>query len=507
MSELKITQQALENRQTRLTVEVPQPRVDAALRKKVKSLSRRIRIPGFRPGKAPYHIVVQRLGREALLQEVAEEIGEEVYQEALETAGIEPVGPGNLVDIAFDPLTYQFEVPLEPNVDPGDYRSVRVSYEEPDEASIDEDVDKEIERIREANRNWTPVERPVEYGDLVTLKIEVTVDDEVVLQNDDWDVVPDKEDYTLTPEFDAALVGMEGGEEKTFTAVFPEDAHSPWAGKEGVFHIEIKDVQTLVTPEFDDEFAAAIGGYDTAEDMREAIREHLAQHARENAEAAFREKVIEALIEQAEMDYPPIMIERLIDDMMRELERTIAPYGIESVAEYLRMVGKTEEEQRAELRSDAEKRLRYELLLNAIAEREAFPVSDYEIDQVLLERFGASDEVLEQVRKQVAEDEAVREYFEHIVKRLKAQDLILAIARGEEVPAPGEHVAKQPPDALEAEDETLEDENLDQDVETGESAQESHGEENGSAIDADDAAEASANDEEETDQADASASA
>ncbi len=191
MTDLKITQQKLDDQQLLLSIVVPDERVDKAMRKMAKKMAKQYRIPGFRPGKAPYHIIVSRFGREALLEEVADEIRQVIFVEAMEEAGLEPYAPSVLKDVSFDPLTYQIEVPLPPEVEPNNYREVRVPYAEPTEEAIDEAVQAEIDQIRDRFKTWQPVERPIEYGDMVTISVKVTVDDEVVLENDDWDVFPD----------------------------------------------------------------------------------------------------------------------------------------------------------------------------------------------------------------------------------------------------------------------------------------------------------------------------
>ncbi len=167
-----------------LTIVVPDDHVEKAMRATAKKLAKQYRIPGFRPGKAPYHIVVGRFGREALLEEVADEIGQDIFVEAMEEAKMEPYAQAALKEVTFDPLTYQVEVPLPPEVDPNNYREVRVPYTEPSEEEITEAAQAEIDRIRERFKTWQPVDRPIEYGDLVTISVKITVDDEVVLEND-----------------------------------------------------------------------------------------------------------------------------------------------------------------------------------------------------------------------------------------------------------------------------------------------------------------------------------
>lgn len=449
MTDLKITQQKLEDQQILLNIEVPEERVDKAMHTMAKKLARQLRIPGFRPGKAPYHVVVARIGREAMLEEVADEIGQDIFKEALEVTEIEPYGQANLKDVTFDPLVYQIEIPQPPEVEPGDYRSLRVPYEAPGDEATDQAYQEQIDAIREQHKTWVPVERPIEYGDLVTISLKVTVDDEVVLENDDWDVMPDEEDYTLVPEFDAAFIGMSVGETKTFMANFPEDADNPWAGQQGTFEIEIKGIKSEELPELTDDLAQELGGYETFDALKQDILDHVTQHLSNDAESEYLATVLEAMVEAATLSYPPIALENEIDILISERESFYRAYGFESTEELLEVQGITMAEYREELRPAAQSRLERQLVLDAIAEREQFEVSDYELEQYLLKVVGQDPEQFKTMLKQTATNDEYREFISVFVKREKAEDLMLAIARDEEVPAPGEHPVEEAPETEE----------------------------------------------------------
>lgn len=457
-TDLKITQQELDNQQILLTIEVPQEQVEKELRTTARRMSNSFRFHGFRPGKAPYHVVVQRLGREALLDEVAEKLSDQIFIQALERAGLKPYAQPVLREITYDPLTYVIEIPMAPDVDPGDYRSIRIPAEEVDEAELDRRVQAEIDHILEEHTTWVPVERPVQYGDLVTISIRVTVDEEVVLENDDWDIVPDEEEYTLAPEFDAAFIGMEVGESKSFSAHFPEEGGSAWAGQEGHFEVEVKGIKAEEAPVLDDELAAEVSNFETAEEWRQDVREHMRSHLEEEAERRFEEKLEEALLAQATLSYPPAAVDREINMREAEQENVLKAYGFDDLEEYLDITGRTREEFREELRPGAERRLKRNLIFEAIAEAEQFPASDYEQRQYLSDILEPGDPELDHYLDVLERDEDYRQFIRGILLRRKAHDFMLAVARGEEVPAPGEHVADEAPPETEETLETLEDE-------------------------------------------------
>ena len=445
MTNLNITQQSLENRQVLLTVEVPDTRLEEAMRKTVRKLGKDIRIPGFRPGKAPYHIVVQRLGRERLVADVAEEMIDGIYEEALQSTGLQPSGPGNLTEITLEPLVYRFEVPLPPEVDPGDYRALRLPYEEPSDEVIASQAQAEIESMRAGQASLTEVERPIQYGDLVTISLKVTVDGEVALENDDWDVMPDEEHYTLAPEFDAAFIGMTAGESKSFDATFPVDGDSQWAGQQGHFEFDVIAVKGETLPELGDAFAALVGDHENYEDLYQEVYGHIAGHVYEDAKQAYEKEVMARLQEQATLRYPPAEIERMVDRIATEQESIFKSYGFESREEFLRLQGQTEEHYRADLRDEAEKRLRRELLLDAIVQKERIPVSDYERSDYLTNAVGDDEDTLPRLLDLLKTSESYRDYITAFLARRKAHELLIALARSEDVPGLGEHVAAEAP--------------------------------------------------------------
>ena len=445
MTDLKITQQRLENQQMLLTIVVPDERVDKALRATAKKLAKQYRIPGFRPGKAPYHVIVSRFGREALLEEVADEMGQDIFVEAMEVAELDPYARAVLKDVSFDPLTYQVEVPLPPEVEPNNYRELRVPYAEPGEEAISEAVQAEIEQIRERFKTWQPVERPVEYGDLVTISVKVTVNDEVVLENDDWDVVPDAEEYTMAPEFDAAFIGMTVGEAKMFTATFPEESESPWEGEEGAFEINVIGIKSEELPELDAELAQEVGEYETYEELYDDTVDRVSSQLQYEALSEHREEALDAMTEEATISYPTATLDQEIHFLMDERENYFRAYGIESTEDFLRMMGKTHEEYHEELRPAAQTRLERKLVLDAIAELEQFEISDYELDQYLAGMLSQDPEQLEIAREQVAENESYRDFIISLIQREHAEELFVASAKGEEVPEPGQHPVLEAP--------------------------------------------------------------
>ncbi|MBX7234377.1 MAG: trigger factor [Caldilineales bacterium] len=456
MTDLIITQQALDNRQMSLTVTVPNDRTELALRDAARRLGKNYRFPGFRPGKAPYHVIAQRVGRAALIEEAMSEIGSDLFEEALATTGLEPYAPGHLTDLTLDPLTLTFAVPLAPIADPGDYRSLRLDIPPLDEAEVEEHIQADLSQMGRGQTLWAPVDRPIQYGDLATINLKLTVEDEVVLEQEDWDFSPSETDYTLLPAFDAAFIGMSSGESKSFSASFPAESDSAWAGKEGQFEITVTAIKSKGEPAYDDAFAIA-HGFENAAVMFQKLRDHATAHVQAEADDAYRRRAIETLLEEAELHYPPAAIDNMVNLLVAEQESVFRGYGFESTAEVLRLQKRSEEDYLEELRPQAERRLRHELLLNAIAEREQFPVSDYELDNLLVENLERDADELAKMRHEVATNLNYRLWLTGRIQRHKAVDLVVAIARGEDVPAPGQHLAEEAPPVEEEEPEVMAD--------------------------------------------------
>ena len=178
---MKVETERLENCQMALTIEVDEERTQRALRKVARRISRQAKIPGFRPGKAPYNVVAGMFGKDVLYQEVLDELGNTVYEEALKETGLEPFGQAQLTDYETDPLVLKMVVPLVPVVELGDYRQMRLEPEE--EAAREEEIDETLRRIQEQNTFWEPVKRAAQWGDLAIVDIEGMVKGETVIGN------------------------------------------------------------------------------------------------------------------------------------------------------------------------------------------------------------------------------------------------------------------------------------------------------------------------------------
>jgi len=447
---MKVTTERLEDCQVKINVELDAADVEKRLRQTARQLSRQFTVPGYRRGKAPYHAVIRVFGREAVQQQGLEDWGNDLYEEALEQIDYEPYEVGQLEEVEWDPFVMTVLLPIQPEVDLGDYRSVRVPFEV-DEIT-EEKVDESLAALQQQYAQWVPVERPAEDGDQVVLDMEGKAGDELFMSNEEHEMILDQEATYPVPGFHEQIIGMSAGEEKTFTLTLPEDDfQESIAGQEGTITVHLHSVKEQDLPPLDDELAMMAGDYDDLEALRLATQENMETEALQKAESEYFASAINAIIEGAvQIEYPPQAIEHEADITLSQIERNLAASGIE-LDTYLGMMGKTREVYKLELRPAAEERLKQRLVMSNVAKGEGLDVDDETIDAEI-ERLSVAmgeraDDMREMLntppgRLSVADDLMVAQVQERIVQ----------IARGE---APDlEEEAEE--DSVEAEEDSVE---------------------------------------------------
>lgn len=434
---LQITKEERENRELLLTVQVDQERVDQELRKAARKIAGNYRIPGFRKGKAPYHVIVQQVGLPALYNEFIEKLGEEVYKDALAQENLEPYARASLEDVALEPLTYKLVMPLDPEIDLGDYLALRA--EEAEVQVNEDDVEARLEQYRAQHADWRTVERPSDYGDRMNINVRSVIApsaegeaETVVLDETEWEVTPDQENPMDPPGFDAALVGMSPGEEKAVDLSWPEEGQSIHAGKTAHFTVKVNSIQAHEKPELNDEFAQLIGpDYETVDDLKASIRESLQTQAKAQAENEYLEKVLDALLAQSKLNYPAVVIEDQIDTMVNDIENQLRRFGIEDIDVYFRQTGQTREQLRESLRADAVKQAERNLLISELLRVEGITVSADELTDRAAAIATSGDPETGQQLAFFMQSEAGRAILESQLLREKTIERLLVIARGQ----------------------------------------------------------------------------
>ncbi len=486
---LNVQTEHLENHTARLTVEVEPERLEQAMRQTARKIAQKGRIPGFRPGKAPYNIILNLYGREYVLSETIETLGNEIYREALDSSGIDPYAPGALEDInEEDGLKLIFVVPKRPEIDLGDYRDIRVEHEVAE--VTDKMVDDAMENLRQGQAVLEPADRPAQMGDQVTFShIEVVMlaqdgaddegedrdegedsgeaeasaepaaesgdvaeesdhdhggegdeDDEhgerVLIHQHGYDRVLREDDDDLFPGFSAQIVGMSAGDETTFTLEVPEDYDTEAvAGRTLRCDAHLEKVQARTVPEWSDDLAKRISQdeIETILELRIKVREELQQEAERLADQRVLEEALQRLVSGATMHYPDEVVEDYLDDLLEEIDQNMRQQGL-PLKEYLTIAGRTEEDLRSEYRERAIWRAERALGLGELVRREELGVTaedvEAEIDRIS-QMWGGED--ASRFRQYLTTDQSRNNISNQLVSD-RVLGRLVAIAKGENPP-------------------------------------------------------------------------
>lgn len=390
---MKIETVAREDQQTKLIAEIEPETFHRFMHQAARNISKSAKIPGFRPGKAPYEMVVRMFGEDQIQKEAVDLMLEEVYPQILQEADVSPSGPGQLEEIvSMDPPTFSFIVPLQPEVSLGDYQSIQSPYEP--EPITDEQVEQTLRRLQRNMATAVPVERPAQQGDMVTFKMSgkrtqpeegenETLFEESPYQMVAGDVDDDQEEAWPYQGFTQELIGLGENDTKTITYTF--DDESPFEdlrGKEAEFHIEVQNVKELDLPELDDEFAQSMGEFETLEDLRKVIRTQLEQNYRQQYDQEYFEDLINDLVSQSTVKYPPHMLNQEIEEFLHGVQHNLERDRLD-LDTYLKMREMDRESFiETEVKPAAEQRLMRSLVLEEFARQEKVQVNNEEINAI-----------------------------------------------------------------------------------------------------------------------------
>jgi trigger factor len=420
----------LDTHEVRMTIGIDAADVEKARRDTARSLGRQIRIPGFRPGNAPMNLVISAMGGEsAFMSEVANTLANTFYPKALDASKIEPYGPGAIEDVKNDPFALIAKVPLEPTVSLTDYASIRVPV-----APIEvtgEEVEKELEAIRENNAVIEMVERPAQMGDQVEAQIVGKDGEEIVFSNSARrGVVVDPEKFGL-PGIAEALVGMSANDHKHVDIVMPDDFETEaLRGKTVDVHIEVSRVSSRTLPEIDDALAQAASSFGTLEELRADLHKQITNYKQRQADSDYAVAVLDAFSDKADVKYPPQFVNDRLDALLSEYKEDVERDTQVPWAEFLRITGRTEAQVRDELRPQAERRGRRGLVMRELGRIETLGVSDEEIASEVEStalRYGPRQG---EVRKLLANEDQ-RDNVRNNLLSNKVIARMVAIARGE----------------------------------------------------------------------------
>lgn len=424
---MKVSTTPVGPREVELTIEPDADFIEQAMRRAAKRISRYRPVAGYRPGKAPYALVVRTFGRELILDEALHSEAQTIYEQAVQEAEIEPLASGQMNIATQEPLTLTTRVALAPEVQLGDYKGLRIAPK-PEVAVEESEIDAEIARMRRRHAQVESVERPLALGDEAAATVKGVADGETVVDQPSawWRV---NEEMT-PPGFAEAILGMNKGETREFTLSYPDDytEYEDLAGKQVTFTAELRTVYAVTLPPLDDDLAKleSDGEIETLEALRAQVAERIKASREEANRQAEAEEALEALIDISTFDYPDLMLENEIESNLNNRRTLVAQVGWDWAA-YLRTTGKSEADLREEARADAAKEVARRIVLREFAKAEGLALSSEELDAAmndwlasLLRRYGdRAQEVAQQLINegagQVVYDQALRDKASHVL--------------------------------------------------------------------------------------------
>jgi trigger factor len=419
---MKVTTETLEDSQIALNIEAEAGELNKAMDDAYRRLVNKISVPGFRKGKAPRFILEQHIGKGALLEEALEELIPQLYKEAIDLQKIEPIERPQMEIIQTEPVVFKAVVPVKPTVELGDYRNLKL---QPEPVEItDKEIDAAVELKRQEQAVLSPVDRPVQFGDLVTLNIEANIGEKPFLNHKDIVYEVNKDSRVPLPGFAEKLKGAKKGKGKDFTLIIPPDYRiKEFVGKECFFKVAVTEVKEKQLPELNDEFSQTCG-YDNLTSMKEALCVDLKDKAKQLGDQKLRETAVDAVVEISQVHYPPILENKEID---RLLEREARRLGFTKLNDYLNATNSTEEKLRDSLRPTVKKQIARLIVLDEIARIEKIEIDESEVDnqtnEIVKSEEGEGDKI-----RQFLQLPQVKESMRETLRRNKTVDWLVKIA-------------------------------------------------------------------------------
>ncbi|MFC4376988.1 trigger factor [Nocardia halotolerans] len=389
---MKSTVEQLSPTRVRINVEVPFEELKPDFDKAYKALAQQVKIPGFRPGKAPAKLIETRVGRGAVLEQVVNDALPARYAEAVESAEVKVIGQPEIEITKIedgDELAFSAEVDVRPEIALPDYSGLEVNV---DSFTIgDEDIEQQLTSLRQRFGTLTGVERAVQDGDFVSIDLSATVDGEDVPEAATTGLSHEVGSGQLIEGLDEAIIGLSAGESKEFTSTLVAGDH---AGKEAVITVTVQSVKERELPEADDEFAQLASEFDTIDELKEDLKGRVERTKKVEQAGQIRDKVLDALLETVEVPLPEAVVKAEVDAVVHD-----AVHGFDhdeaKLAEALEAQGSSREEFDKDTQEAAEKSVKTQLLLDAIAEAENTQVGQQELTERILfqaQRYGMSPE-------------------------------------------------------------------------------------------------------------------
>lgn len=442
---MKINQKALEDHQIQFSVEVEAQTLESARQKAARKIAQRVKIPGFRPGKAPYNVIEKQVGEQAIKDEALDIVLDDMYPRVIEESGIKPYGPGTLEKVheEKEPQIFEFRVPLSPEVTLGEYKTIRLPFK--DKPVTEKDIENVLDNLREQNAILQPVQRAVQEGDIAYILLSAerqTPKDgkSALLPERRYPVVIEKADVDTKnewpfPGFSRLLIGLKVGEEKTFPHTFAKDSeYEDLRGEASTFNLKVEEIKDRQLPELNDELAQSLGNYKTAADLRTEVEKQLTENYKQQAEDEYENQIVEKIIQASEIKYPPQMLHHEIHHYVEDMGPDLAARGLD-LETYLKSRQITQDQLEDEVSPRVEERLKKSLVIMEVSRQEKIEVPESEVQSLVEEKIKQLQQVLsaEDMRRILAKDNlqglVSRTLTEEVIRRTLAR--LRAIAQGQ----------------------------------------------------------------------------
>ncbi|WIV18499.1 trigger factor [Paenibacillus polygoni] len=439
---MKATWEKIEKNLGVLEVEVEADRVAAALDKAFNKVVKKINVPGFRKGKVPRSIFEARFGVESLYQDAIDILLPEVYTEAVDQTEIFPVEQPEVdVDQFAKGQTFKFKakVVVKPEVELGEYKGLEVPKVSTEVS--EEELTAELERLQQRHAELVVVEEgQAASGDVVVIDYEGSVDGELFEGGSAERQSLELGSNTFIPGFEDQVIGLGTGDSKDVEVTFPEEYHAAeLAGKKAVFKVKVHEIKRKELPALDDEFAKDVSEFDTLDEYKEDLKKQLASRKEEEAKATQENIVVEKAAENAEVEIPQGMINSEVRNMMRDFDNRLRQQGM-NLEMFMSFSGQTEADLQNQMKNDAEKRVRNNLVLEAIGKQENLEVTEEDVNEELNNMAASFKRSVEEIRQILESNGSLDSLKEEVLLR-KTIDFLLANSK--EVDAPAEEAKEE----------------------------------------------------------------
>ena len=374
-----------ENNRACFNIEITQEEFEKAIQNAYLKNRSKFNIPGFRKGRAPRKIIEMNYGEGIFYEDALNIILPKAYEEAVDNLKLEPVDSPE-VDIEQiekgKPVIVKVEVTIKPEVKLGNYESIEV--EKVEYNVTDEDVERELKAIQEKNaRIIDASDRETKEGDILTIDFKGFIDGKEFEGGSAENQKLEIGSNTFIPGFEEQLIGKKKGDKVEVKVTFPEDYfEESLRGKEATFEVVIHEIKEKELPELDDEFAKDVSEYDTLEEYKSSIKERLEKEAKDREKVEFENKVIDKVVEESEVDIPEVMIEHQIEHEINEFDYRLKLQGLD-IDQYLKLTNSKIEDLKEQIRPIAEKKVKTDLVFEAIGKKENIEVTEEDIDKEL----------------------------------------------------------------------------------------------------------------------------